>query len=142
METFDQIIEQHIYLLNAKGYHEKALNSLERQGTLATQLEKAFEKAVADACGPGDLQSFYLIITGFFNNLNDQVHFKLHYQYHPKYEQLYLKTLVVRMFQMQKILFLQRSRNLPAALKVYELLDQERTNKLSGPVIRYATLFQ
>lgn len=131
MCLFHTTVDDHAHLLNQKEYDEISLQNGHPTGYLVEQLEEVFEKICSYSRGSNELQHFFLETQGSFSNGKDILHFKFHYQYHPSKEELHLKSLVVRMEDMQKILFLMSSRNLPAASKVYEGLVHDRDTKIA-----------
>jgi hypothetical protein len=134
---FHTTVDDHANLLNQKGYDEMSLQNGYSTGHLAGKLEEAFEKTCSSSRGSNELQHFFLETHGCFNHEKDTVHFKFHYQYHPKKEELQLKSLVVRMGEMQKkILFLMKSRNLPVADKVYDILVYDKNTKLAKQIMK------
>lgn len=131
MERFEDIIVEHSYLLYQKGY----LNDNDKQGSFTERFEKAFRTAIHGTEKDNKQQSFFLETNGQFNDNMDRVYFKFHYQYDPGTEQLNLKSLAIKLDEVQKILFLSKNRDLPPASKVYDALAHEKKTKIAKTIL-------
>lgn len=125
MSLFFQILDEHRELLKSKGYDETGLNSPDKEGWFARQLELHFSKSLRDAHVFDENQEFELQSTGFFNQDNDIVLFKFKYEYTPEALELNLKSITAKMGMIQVSFTLAKNADLPSSTSLHKEISKQ-----------------
>lgn len=131
----ENVLKNHRELLKARGYDEVSLNNNDPADRLFIRLQIKLSKCICKGISDKKATSFFLSTTGFFNNKTDIILFRLHYQYDPVKQQLYLKSLSAKMEDCQKLFFLLNSSSLPYSSDVYCALFHSRRMKAAKDLI-------
>lgn len=127
MSDFLDILDNHRELLQERGYDELGLGSPDEPGLFMRKLEFLFSECVRKSEYNSEKQDFFVEAYGFFNDDNDVVRFKFHYEYDPSTKDIDLKSLSAKLGDCSKVfLFSRNTYELPYALKVYKILDTVR----------------
>jgi len=138
MSDFLNILNNHRELLEERGYDEIGLGSPDKPGLFMEKLEFLFSTCVHEARFNKEKRDFFIEAYGFFENDNDLVVFKFHYEFDPEKKDIELKSFLARMDGIQRPFFLPRNMyQLPFASRVYRLLANERQTKLAKDIVNH-----
>ncbi|MGF6848280.1 hypothetical protein QFZ51_003515 [Chitinophaga sp. W3I9] len=134
MTLFNHLIQEHILLLQLKGYDERTLDSPEVEGTLFKHLEIEITKAINSTIENYNSTTFILKATGRFSNFPDPIDIHLTYKYEPDKIAISIEQIQLRSNYTKAEIRLSNSYALPhsyeivRALKIEIALKRRRIN--------------
>ena len=115
-------IEDHIALLEEKGYLGPAFGEPSKIGSWLQEFRERFEQARLNAMTSRQKQTFSQPAVGRFDDQLEQVFFNFRFQFHPFKDTLTLRTLQARLGKVPWTYFLNGRHDLPRSMEVYEKL--------------------
>ena len=133
MSDFLDILDNHRELLQERGYDEIGLGSPDDPGLFMRKLEFLFSECVRKSEYNNQKQDFFIEAYGFFNDDNDVVSFKFHYEFDPTTKDIELKSISARLDEYSKVfLFSRNTYELPYASRVYQILNSAKQSNEVG----------
>ena len=125
-----QSLEDHIALLQAKGYTETALNLSYAPNTIKDLLTTAFSEYSRFVDFTGKAESFVLVLPGRFDNDQDLVKYRMMYRLDPREEGMHLFAMAAQMDELRKLDIIGPRGEIDPAEIVYQRLVNTRTQKV------------
>lgn len=139
-------LDDHIRLLQRKGYTEKGLDMPVPVGKIAETLREAYLDVAAEAAKTGNTMAFTMTLPARFDAKQDPVEFRMNFRYYPAEDKLQITAVSARMGHVRKLALLGASEKIDHAQLIYHDLCNKRTQKaleiLSSRKIKPIKLFK
>jgi len=123
-------IEQHIALLDNKGYTEATLKNGYATGTIKHLLTDAHKHYSMLASLTGNEENFTLVLPGKFDNSKDQVEFRINYRLDPSQDKMRITAMSARMNEFRQLQIIGSRGEIQDAQTTYQQLSDKRTQKV------------
>ncbi|HVU97739.1 MAG TPA: hypothetical protein VHE34_21090 [Puia sp.] len=127
-------LDQHIALLQDKGYLEANFKTATQVGYWLKELQEQFDQSYQQAHLAGEATRFIATISGRFNADLDLLHCSFRYRYDPQSDALSLTSLYTKLYQFKRPYYLDKQMDLPSAQDVYDRLAVALAKKEHEPL--------
>lgn len=125
-----QSLDQHIALLQHKGYTESALNLSYAPDTIKDLLATAYSEYSRLIELTGRPEHFVLVLPGRFDKAQDLVEYRMMYRLDPREEGMHLFAMAAQMDELRKLHIIGPRGEIDAAADMYQRLVNTRTRKV------------